>query len=109
MSGEPQKTHENMLARVLEAATPLTLPELQIGEDKDGLAADPPSAEVRIELGRTRLDAEQANRLTGGTVVQLDETVGDPVRVYADGRLLARGELLVLEDRLCVRVNRVFA
>jgi len=60
--------------------------------------------DLRIELGRTQMHLEEVLRLKEGAVVALDKLAGDPVDVYANGRLIARGEVLVLNDNFCVRV-----
>ena len=39
-----------------------------------------------------------------GSVVALDKLAGDPVDIFVNGRLIARGEVLVLNDNFCVRV-----
>ena len=59
---------------------------------------------VKIELGRTRMLVEDVLKLGEGSVVELDKLAGDPVDVYANDRLVARGEVLVLNDNFCVRV-----
>ena len=60
--------------------------------------------DLKIELGRTRMHLEDVLRLKDGAVVTLDKLAGDPVDIYANGRLIARGEVLVLNDNFCVRV-----
>lgn len=60
--------------------------------------------EVRIELGQARLYLEDVLKLRKGSVVTLDKLAGDPVDIYVNGRLIARGEVLVLNDNFCVRV-----
>jgi flagellar motor switch protein FliN/FliY len=62
---------------------------------------------VKIELGRTRMLVEEVLKLSEGSVVELDKLAGDPVDVYANDRLVARGEVLVLDDSFCVRINEV--
>lgn len=62
---------------------------------------------VKIELGRTRMLVEDVLRLTDGTVVELDKIAGDPVDVYVNERLVARGEVLVLNDNFCVRISEI--
>lgn len=64
---------------------------------------------VRIELGRTRMLVEEVLKLDEGSVVELDKLAGDPVDVYVNDRLVARGEVLVLNDNFCVRVGDVFS
>ena len=65
--------------------------------------------DVQIELGRTSLYIEDVLRLGVGSVVELDKLAGDPVDVYINQRLVARGEVLVLNDNLCVRVNDIIS
>jgi flagellar motor switch protein FliN/FliY len=60
--------------------------------------------DVKIELGRTQMLLEDVLKLRRGSVVALDKLAGDPVDVYVNGRLVARGEVLVLNDNFCVRV-----
>ena len=60
--------------------------------------------DVRIELGRTHMQLEEVLKLNKGAVVPLDKLAGDPVDIYVNGRLIARGEVLVLNDNFCVRV-----
>ncbi len=65
--------------------------------------------DLRIELGRTELLIEEVLRLKPGSVVPLDKLAGDPVDILVNGRLLARGEVLVLNDNFCVRVAEILA
>jgi flagellar motor switch protein FliN/FliY len=60
--------------------------------------------DLRIELGRTHMLLEDVLKLRRGSVVTLDKLAGDPVDLYANGRLVARGEIMVLNDNFCVRV-----
>ena len=64
---------------------------------------------VKIELGRTHMYLEDVLKLRKGSVVPLDKLAGDPVDVYVNGRLVARGEVLVLNDNFCVRVAELIA
>jgi len=64
---------------------------------------------VRIELGRTELLIEEVLKLREGSVVALDKLAGDPVDILVNGRLVARGEVLVLNDNFCVRVAEILA
>lgn len=62
---------------------------------------------VKIELGRTRMLVEDVLKLSEGAVVELDKLAGDPVDVYVNDRHIARGEVLVLNDNFCVRINEI--
>src|SRR5579871_2358870 len=64
---------------------------------------------VKIELGRARMLVEDVLKLSEGSVVELDKLAGDPVDVFVNDRLVARGEVLVLNDNFCVRVNEIVA
>lgn len=60
--------------------------------------------DLKIELGRTHMLLEDVLNLRRGSVVTLDKLAGDPVDLFVNGRLVARGEILVLNDNFCVRV-----
>jgi flagellar motor switch protein FliN/FliY len=63
--------------------------------------------DVKIELGRCGMLVEDVLKLVEGSVVELDKLAGDPVDVFVNERLVARGEILVLNDNFCVRVNDI--
>ncbi len=65
--------------------------------------------DLKIELGRTNMYLEDVLKLRKGAVVPLDKLAGDPVDIYVNGRLIARGEVLVLNDNFCVRVAELVA
>jgi len=60
--------------------------------------------DMTIELGRTHMQLEELLKLRQGAVVTLDKLAGDPADIYVNGRLVARGEVLVLNDNFCIRV-----
>lgn len=95
------------------------IPGLKAFDLKD-LTGSPPSAEkatiellrdveldLRIELGRTYMYLEDVLKLRRGSVVSLDKLAGDPVDIYVNGRLVARGEVLVLNNNFSVRVAQL--
>lgn len=65
--------------------------------------------QVMIELGRTQMLVEDVLKLGHDSVVELDKLAGDPVDVYVNRRLVARGEVLVLNDNFCVRIGEIVA
>lgn len=65
--------------------------------------------DVKIELGRSQMHLEDVLKLKKGSVVTLDKLAGDPVDIYVNGRLIARGEVLVLNDNFCVRVAELLS
>ncbi|MCA9007195.1 MAG: flagellar motor switch protein FliN [Planctomycetaceae bacterium] len=62
-----------------------------------------------IELGRTELLIEEVLKMKEGVVVPLDKLAGDPVDILVNGRIIARGEVLVLNDNFCVRVAEIIS
>ncbi|MEM9367221.1 MAG: flagellar motor switch protein FliN [Planctomycetota bacterium] len=87
------------------------LTELGAGEEFDEGADVSLLGEVeldlRVELGRTQMKLEEVLRLRSGSVVALDKLAGDPVDVFVNGRLIARGEVLVMNDNFCIRVTEL--
>src|SRR5262245_28806927 len=63
--------------------------------------------QVRVELGNAKLNVKDVLKLGSGSVVALDSLVGDPVNVYVDDRLVARGEVLVVRDNFAIRLTEV--
>jgi flagellar motor switch protein FliN len=67
------------------------------------------SLQVAVELGRTRMTVRQLLDLQNGSVIELDRMAGDVVDVYINDRLLARGEVVVVDDKFGVRVTELIS
>ncbi|GHS93750.1 hypothetical protein FACS1894139_18320 [Planctomycetales bacterium] len=65
--------------------------------------------EVKVELGRTHMLVEDILRLREGSVIQLEKDAGAPVSILINDRLVAFGEVLVLNDFFCVRVTEILS
>lgn len=63
--------------------------------------------DLRIELGRTHMTLQEVLQLRSGSVVALDALAGDPVNVYVNNRIVARGEIVVMNNNFCVRVTEL--
>jgi flagellar motor switch protein FliN/FliY len=93
---------------------PVPLPDFS-GRARGGSGAGPiellndVDLNVKVELGRTEMLVEDVLQLCEGSVVELDKLAGDPVDVYVNQRLVARGEVLVLNDNFCIRISEVIA
>ena len=48
-------------------------------------------------------------RLTNGSVVELEKLAGDELDIFVNERLIARGEVLVLDDNFCVRITEILS
>ena len=119
-SGRTQSDSDNLLnqaeAALREVEESLLAPKMQQYRLEELVGAGGPPEKVsmdllrdvtldlKIELGRTRMHLDEILQLRKGSVVTLDKLAGDPVDVYVNGRLVARGEVLVLNDNFCVRV-----
>ncbi len=84
------------------------------GEPGDGAAADgDPDAvydvpvEVTAVLGTATMKVSQLLKLGRGAVVQLDRMVGETIDLHANNRLIARGEVVVIDDRLGVTMTEI--
>lgn len=63
--------------------------------------------QVQAVLGRTSMQVNQLLKLGRGAVVELDRKVGEAIDIYVNNRLVARGEVVVVEDRLGVTMTEI--
>ena len=87
---------------------PLDEPESAPGLDAQNLdiVMDIP-LEVSVELGRKRMSIRDILDLGSGSIVELDKVAGEPVDLLVNGRLVARGEVVVIEDNFGVRITEI--
>jgi flagellar motor switch protein FliN/FliY len=62
---------------------------------------------LTVEIGSTRMLVREVLQLGKGSVVELDRNSGDPADILVNNRLVARGEVTTIEDRLAIRVVEV--
>jgi flagellar motor switch protein FliN/FliY len=62
---------------------------------------------LSLELGHTRMSIRELLRLTQGSVVKLDRPGGDPLDILVNGCLVARGEVVVVNERFGVRITDI--
>ncbi|HEX3485768.1 MAG TPA: flagellar motor switch protein FliN [Micropepsaceae bacterium] len=62
---------------------------------------------VQAILGKSAMEVSQLLKLARGTVVQLDRKVGEAIDIYVNDRLVARGEVVLVEDRLGVTMTEI--
>lgn len=62
---------------------------------------------ISVILGRARIPVAQLLRMDVGTVVELDRQVGEAVEIYVNDRLVARGEIVLVENRLGVTMTEI--
>jgi flagellar motor switch protein FliN len=63
--------------------------------------------QVAAVLGRTTMPVSQLLRLGRGAVVKLDRRVGEPIDIYVNNRLVARGEVMVVDEQLTVTMTEI--
>ena len=62
---------------------------------------------VTAELGRARLTVRNVLNLAPGSIVELDRTAGSPVDVLVNGTLIARGEVVVVDEEFGIRISEI--
>jgi flagellar motor switch protein FliN len=62
-----------------------------------------------VELGRTHMPIKHVLELQKGSVVELDRVAGEPVDVYVNEHLMARGEVVVVDDKFGIRITELIA
>jgi flagellar motor switch protein FliN/FliY len=107
--------------------SPVPLPDLEAGgeppvaggaavlpddESRDRSAADlevlfDVPVQISAVLGRTRLEVGELLKLGAGTVLELDRKVGEAIDIYVNNRLVARGEVVLVEDKLGVTMTEI--
>jgi flagellar motor switch protein FliN/FliY len=65
--------------------------------------------ELSVELGRTQMQVREVLNLAPGTVVELERNATDPVDLYVNGRLVARGELVVVDSAMGIKITEVLS
>lgn len=63
--------------------------------------------ELAVELGRRQMPLQDILRLTNGSIIELDKLAGEPLQIYANNRLIAEGEAVVIDDQFGVRITRL--
>lgn len=76
------------------------------GQENIGLIMDVP-LEVTVELGRTKKSIAEILDFAPGTIIELDKIAGEPVDVLVNGKFVAKGEVVVIEESFGVRVTEI--
>ena len=76
------------------------------GQENIGLIKDVP-LEVTVELGRTKKSIAEILDFAPGTIIELDKIAGEPIDVLVNGKYVAKGEVVVIEESFGVRVTEI--
>jgi flagellar motor switch protein FliN/FliY len=87
-------------------------------EDQNAFSGEDPSSidilmdiplELSVELGRVKMVVKDVIDLGAGSIVEIDKSAGEPVDILVNGRLVARGEVVVIEDNFGVRITEILS
>lgn len=76
------------------------------GQENIGLIMDVP-LNVTVELGRTSKSISEILDFAPGTIIELDRIAGEPIDVLVNGKFVARGEVVVIEECFSVRITEI--
>ncbi|HHN65539.1 MAG TPA: flagellar motor switch protein FliN [Nitrospirae bacterium] len=65
--------------------------------------------EVTVELGRTRMLIQELLQLGQGSVIELDKLAGEPMEILVNNKLIARGEVVVVNEKFGVRLTDIIS
>lgn len=103
----PQAMPANVHVQPAQFA-PLTTGMPHISEANIGLLMDVP-LQITVELGRTRKLIREILELAPGSVVELDKLAGESVDVLVNGKLIAKGEVVVIDENFGVRITDIIS
>ena len=86
--------------------TPLSTEPVTVNDANIGLILDVP-LQVTVELGRTKKRIRDILELSTGSIVELDKLAGEPVDILVNGKLLAKGEVVVIDENFGVRITDI--
>ncbi|MFA5928720.1 MAG: flagellar motor switch protein FliN [Candidatus Margulisiibacteriota bacterium] len=64
---------------------------------------------VSVELGQTKLSLQEVLELKEGSIIELDRLAGEPLDLVVNGQLIARGEVVAIDDNYGLRITEVLA
>ena len=65
--------------------------------------------QVTVELGRTQRSVKEILELSNGSIIELDKLAGEPVDILVNSRLIAKGEVVVIDENFGVRVTDIIS
>jgi len=104
----PDLEHDTGMVTSGESSPPTVPEDFSVNKSASDLEAvlDVP-VHVSAVLGRTRMDVGDLLKLGPGTVLELDRKVGESIDIFVNNRLVARGEVVLVEERLGVTMTEI--
>lgn len=65
--------------------------------------------QVSVVLGSTTMSLSSILKLGRGAVIELDRTVGEPIDIYVNNKIVAKGEIVIVDDKIGVTLTEVIA
>ena len=96
---------QNVLVQPAQFA-PLKQTSMNISDSNIGMIMDVP-LQVTVELGRTRKLIREILELAPGSVLELDKLAGEPVDILVNGKIVAKGEVVVIDENFGVRITGI--
>ena len=106
----PESMPEPISAAAIAATTAAFAPFAGNGQDGNNQGIDlllDVSLQVSVELGRTRMKIGEILGLRSGSVIELDRLAGEPADILVNGTLIAKGEVVVVDEKFGVRIIEV--
>jgi len=105
-AGMPQQPMQNVNVQPAQFQTFAGPGNAVPGQENIGLIMDVP-LEVTVELGRSRKSIAEILDFAPGTIIELDKIAGEPVDVLVNGKFVARGEVVVIEESFSIRITEI--
>ena len=83
------------------------IPKKQIGRNLEFILDV--ALQVTVEVGRTRMTIQDLLRLGQGSVVELEKLAGEPLDIFINGKAVARGEAVIVNDKFGVRLTDIIS
>lgn len=96
------------LAEEIEPAEKATVRESGTKDKNLALILDIP-LRVTVEIGRTKMPVSELLNLTQGSVIELNKLAGEPMEVFVNDKLIARGEAVVVNEKFGVRLTDIIS
>jgi flagellar motor switch protein FliN/FliY len=101
----PVVPEQNVIVQPAQFA-PLKQNIMSVSDSNIGMIMDVP-LQVTVELGRTRKLIREILELAPGSVVELDKLAGEPVDILVNGKIVAKGEVVVIDENFGVRITGI--
>ena len=104
--GMPQANVQNVNVQPAQFQSFNTGGNVAAGQENIGIIMDVP-LEVTVELGRAKKSIAEILDFAPGTIIELDKIAGEPIDVLVNGKFVAKGEVVVIEESFGIRVTEI--